>query len=111
MKTRTLFFAAVTSAWIALPTFAQGAMSVAPSGRALTEVTLTLVDSAARAAAKPSIIRIDYGQPHLRGRNVIGMPGVVPWDSVWRTGANTATKQGRYNLQDLALAVSTHYRE
>ena len=40
----------------------------------------------------PTRIAIDYGQPHLRGRNVIGMPGVVPWDSVWRAGANMATQ-------------------
>lgn len=43
------------------------------------------------ATAGPSRIEIEWGQPHLRGRNVIGMPGVVPWDSVWRTGANVAT--------------------
>lgn len=42
--------------------------------------------------AGPAKISIDYGQPHLRGRNVIGMPGVVPWDSAWRTGANMATQ-------------------
>ena len=42
--------------------------------------------------AGPAKIAIDYGQPHLRGRSVIGMPGVVPWDTVWRTGANMATQ-------------------
>ena len=42
--------------------------------------------------AGPARISIDYGQPHLRGRNVIGMPGVVPWDTAWRTGANMATE-------------------
>ena len=42
--------------------------------------------------AGPARITIDYGQPHLRGRNVIGMPGVVPWDTVWRTGANMSTE-------------------
>lgn len=42
--------------------------------------------------AGPARIVIDYGQPHLRGRNVIGMPAVVPWDSVWRTGANMSTQ-------------------
>ena len=42
--------------------------------------------------AGPARIEIDWGQPHLRGRNVIGMPGVVPWDSVWRTGANMSTQ-------------------
>jgi hypothetical protein len=44
------------------------------------------------ASAGPARIIIDYSQPHLRGRNVIGMPGVVPWDSVWRAGANMATQ-------------------
>jgi len=47
---------------------------------------------AALNLAGPAKISIDYGQPHLRGRNVIGMPGVVPWDSAWRTGANMATE-------------------
>jgi len=42
--------------------------------------------------AGPARITIDYGQPDLRGRNVIGMPGVVPWDTVWRTGANMSTE-------------------
>jgi len=42
--------------------------------------------------AGPARIAIDYGQPHMRGRNVIGMAGVVPWDSVWRTGANMSTQ-------------------
>lgn len=69
---------------------AQGAMRVAPSGRGTSEVTLTLVDSAARAAAKPSIIRIDYGQPNLRGRKLL-TDSLVPYDKAWRTGANGAT--------------------
>ncbi len=69
---------------------AQGAMRVAASGRATTEVTLTLVDSAARAAAQPATIRIDYGQPHLRGRKIL-TDSLVPYDKPWRTGANGAT--------------------
>lgn len=69
---------------------AQGPMQVAPSGRGTAEVTLTLVDSAARAAAKPALIRLDYGQPHLRGR-IIHTDSLVPYDKVWRTGANAAT--------------------
>jgi hypothetical protein len=40
--------------------------------------------------AGPARIAIAYGQPHARGRAVIGT--VVPWDSVWRTGANQATQ-------------------
>ena len=65
-------------------------MHVAPSGHAITEVTLTFVDSAARAAAQPAKIRIDYGQPHLRGRSLL-TDSLVPYDKVWRTGANGAT--------------------
>ena len=42
--------------------------------------------------AGPARIAIEYSQPHARGRNVIGMPGVLPWDSVWRAGANMATQ-------------------
>src|SRR5687767_13297261 len=44
------------------------------------------------SVAGPAKIAIQYGQPHLRGRSAIGMPGVVPWDTVWRTGANMATQ-------------------
>jgi hypothetical protein len=69
---------------------AQGAMRAAPSGRATTEVTLTLVDSVARAAAQPAKIRIDYGQPHLRGRS-LHTDSLVPYDKPWRTGANSPT--------------------
>jgi Protein of unknown function (DUF2911) len=69
----------------------------APSTRASVEV---LIDSrwlegswgGALNVAGPARIKIDYGQPHARGRKVIGMPGVVPWDSVWRAGANMSTQ-------------------
>lgn len=37
----------------------------------------------------PSRITIAYGQPHARGRRIEG--GLVPLDTVWRFGANTAT--------------------
>jgi hypothetical protein len=35
-------------------------------------------------------IAIDYGRPAMRGRKIFG--GVVPWNQVWRTGANFATR-------------------
>ena len=34
-------------------------------------------------------IELDYGRPSKRGRDIFG--GLVPFDEVWRTGANTAT--------------------
>src|SRR3712207_6548115 len=35
-------------------------------------------------------ISVDYGQPHARGRAIVGS-ALVPFDQVWRTGANEAT--------------------
>jgi|SRR5579862_939593 len=37
----------------------------------------------------PAKIAITYGQPHARGRKIIG--GLIPNDTVWRFGANEAT--------------------
>lgn len=77
---------------LAQPLDAQsGAYRAAPSTRAIAEVSLTLADTAAqRAAGKPAVIRIDYGQPHLRGRR-INTDSLVPLGTVWRMGANGAT--------------------
>jgi hypothetical protein len=41
------------------------------------------------ALTGPSRIAISYGQPHARGRQIEG--GLIPRDTVWRLGANTAT--------------------
>lgn len=85
----TLSILALSLATVAvLP--AQGAMRVAPSGRGISEVTLTFADSAARAGAQPAMIRVNYGQPHLRGRQ-LHTAGLVPYDTAWRLGANEAT--------------------
>ena len=86
--TAAIVFAVAVSAAPAL--HAQAPMNVAPSGRGTTEVTLVLADSAARAAATPSKIKIDFGQPHLRGRSIL-TDSLVPYDRRWRTGANAAT--------------------
>jgi hypothetical protein len=37
-----------------------------------------------------SIFTVDYGRPLLRGRTLVG--DVIPYDRVWRTGANAATQ-------------------
>jgi hypothetical protein len=42
-----------------------------------------------RATIGSAHLVIDYGRPHKRGRDIFGV--VVPWDQVWRTGANAAT--------------------
>lgn len=41
------------------------------------------------ALTGPSRITITYSQPHARGRKIVG--GLIPTDTVWRFGANTAT--------------------
>ncbi|MEO5717597.1 MAG: DUF2911 domain-containing protein [Chthoniobacterales bacterium] len=35
-------------------------------------------------------ISVDYSRPNVRGREIFG--GLVPYDTVWRTGANAATR-------------------
>jgi len=67
-----LVFAVVVSA---APSFAQQ-----PVLSPRDSVTLTL-DS--------NRISINYGRPSMRGRKIMG--GLVPWDKVWRAGANQAT--------------------
>jgi hypothetical protein len=42
-----------------------------------------------RATVAGATIAIRYGRPATRGRTIFG--GVVPWNQVWRTGANEAT--------------------
>jgi hypothetical protein len=42
-----------------------------------------------RATVGAAHVLVDYGRPSKRGRAIFG--GVVPFNSVWRTGANAAT--------------------
>jgi hypothetical protein len=39
--------------------------------------------------ADGTTVTVDYGRPYIRGRKIMG--GLVPYDQVWRTGANAAT--------------------
>jgi hypothetical protein len=34
-------------------------------------------------------VEVNYGRPYMKGRLVVG--GLIPYDQVWRTGANEAT--------------------
>ena len=79
----------VTPAALAMPSALAGqqrggALQTEPSGRARTTITFRRPPS-----RDPLTLTVDYGQPHARGR--AGAGGVVPWDRVWRTGANAAT--------------------
>ncbi|HEY9225715.1 MAG TPA: DUF2911 domain-containing protein [Gemmatimonadaceae bacterium] len=87
MKTPPLFVALL----IAAPALhAQAIQRPQPSGLAVTQVTLAFPAGQAPAGSKNSIIRIEYGQPHLRGRTM-HTPDLVPYDKPWRTGANALT--------------------
>lgn len=73
---------------LAAPLHAQ-AWRAAPSSRASATVTLN-PPRGAPAETKPAQIKIDYGQPHARGREVAGaLAGDL--DKIWRLGANEAT--------------------
>lgn len=61
----------------------------APSTRGTAEATLSPPRVQGQPAPTPLKIRVDYGQPHARGRKVVG--GLIPIDTVWRFGANAAT--------------------
>lgn len=88
----------------------QAPLRAAPSGRATSEVVLSVprdggmgmmpMGGAAPAtptvatapAPKPTVIRLDYGQPHLRGRALhTDTDSLVPYDKAWRLGANGNT--------------------
>jgi len=51
--------------------------------------TLSTRDTA-RVTLGDAAIWVDYSRPEKRGRTIFG--SVVPWDRVWRTGANAATQ-------------------
>jgi hypothetical protein len=42
------------------------------------------------ASLAGAAVRIDYSSPARRGRTIEGQ--VIPWDLIWRTGANQATR-------------------
>ncbi|HEY0161390.1 MAG TPA: DUF2911 domain-containing protein [Edaphobacter sp.] len=43
----------------------------------------------ATVSLKGKSVTVKYGAPSMRGRKVVG--GIVPYDQVWRTGANEST--------------------
>ena len=47
------------------------------------------VRDTARASIGAATFAVDYGRPLARGRELLG--NVIPYDRVWRTGANAAT--------------------
>lgn len=67
----------------------QTALTAAASTRATAVLTVSPPRVQGQPAPKAMTVSIDYGQPHVRGRDV---PTELATDgTVWRTGANAAT--------------------
>jgi len=63
----------------------------------------------AHVELKGKLVTIDYNTPFMRGRKIFG--GLVPYDKVWRTGANPATTlKTEINLKigDLTVPAGTY---
>ena len=63
----------------------------------------------ARSSIGNASISIDYSRPHARGRVLLG--NVIPYDRVWRTGANAATQfttSAPVRLAGIQLAAGTY---
>lgn len=67
------------------------------------------VRDTARATIGSATFSIDYGRPLARGRTLVG--GIIPYDQVWRTGANAATQfttSAPVTLGGMKLAAGTY---
>lgn len=82
MIRRTALGSAFAAALAAVLFFPPGSSAQEGEGR------LSPLDSV-RATIQGAEIDIQYGRPSMRGRKIFGK--LVPYDQVWRTGANEAT--------------------
>jgi hypothetical protein len=74
---RLLALAAVAA--VVSPALAQTLEVPAPSTKAKVEMRVGITD-----------FSVDYSSPAMRGRKIFG--GLLPYDKLWRTGANASTK-------------------
>jgi Protein of unknown function (DUF2911) len=80
LASRTLSVMALASvAAAASPALAQGLEVPAPSTKARVEMRVGITD-----------FSVDYSSPAMRGRKIFG--GLLPYDKLWRMGANSSTK-------------------
>jgi hypothetical protein len=88
-KSRVWILIVITIALLAAIVAAQGNKPASPPGEAM----LKFDDG--------KTVAINYSRPSMRGRKIFG--GLVPYDEVWRTGANSATSL----KTDVALTVGS----
>jgi hypothetical protein len=63
----------------------------------------------ARATVGGAQVMVDYGRPYMRGRTIMG--GLVPYGTVWRTGANQATHlvtEATVRIGDVTVPAGTY---
>jgi hypothetical protein len=87
---------AVADKWEALETAKGGVSQLSPR-------------DTARSSIGNASISIDYSRPHARGRVLLG--NVIPYERVWRTGANAATQfttSAPVRLAGIQLAAGTY---
>jgi hypothetical protein len=87
--------------------------SVADKWEALEAAKGVVKELSPRDTVRSSIgnasITIDYSRPHARGRVLLG--NVIPYERVWRTGANAATQfttSAPIRLAGIQLAAGTY---
>lgn len=73
--------------WVDVKALARGFAAREQQGPAVG--TLSPRDTT-RATVGAAQLMVDYGRPSKRGRVIFG--NLVPWNQVWRTGANAATQ-------------------
>jgi hypothetical protein len=99
MNIKKLLLALLLTGWLTVPEIhAQEALKPRPSP--LEMVTMKYKDT---------YIKITYGRPHKRGRNIFG--DLLPYGEVWRTGANEATEitiTGSVKIGDKLIKPGTY---
>lgn len=104
MSTRLLLLVAVAAVFLFVAPHSQAqdvvpAPDARPSPLALTQITLD----------DGTYVKVHYSSPRKRGRTIFG--GLVPYDSVWRLGANEATEMtttGPIRIGDEELPAGTY---
>jgi hypothetical protein len=73
-----------------LSTRGPGGLDIAAIAGAFSPIGTVSARGNARASFLQSVVFVDYGRPQVRGRTVWGGL-LVPFDTIWRAGANEAT--------------------